>query len=301
MTVRKAVITAAGLGTRFLPASKAFQKEMVPVMHKPQLQWVIEEAMEAGITDIAVIIRKDKETLKDYLKDDDELFRWLKEVGKEEVMDSWAALREQVNMTFYYQTSDDPYGNGTPFLKARDFIGDEPFAAMWGDDIYIHHDKNYPVCTKQMIDIFEKEEPIAVMSAVEVPRTEINRYGSFEYHESDLSKSDFHVKKLVEKPEPDQAPSLMANAARFVLTPAVVEELGKQITGKDDEIWLTDSIDRLIQSGYKVIAPPWEGSYWVPVGDPLRWLKANILVSLHLPEYKNDVENMLKEINSDFL
>lgn len=296
MKVKKSVITAAGLGTRFLPASKAFQKEMVPVMNKPQLQYVIEESIDSGITDIAVVVRRGVKTFERYLQDDNKLWRFLKENKKTHYMQSWIDLKHRADITIYEQKESDPYGNGTPFIIAQKFVGKEPFAAMWGDDIMVHTDKDHPPVLRQMIGYFEQYEPSAVMSAIEVPESEINRYGSFDYYSKEESEIPYHVRRLVEKPEPEKAPSLYANACRFILTYDVIEELQNKIKGKDNEIWLTDAVDRLIQQGETVMAPPWIGSTWVPVGDPLRWLKANIVVALNHPEYGEDVREMLKEI-----
>lgn len=207
-------------------------------------------------------------------------------------------MKHKADITIYEQKDSDPYGNGTPFILARKFVGKEPFAAMWGDDIMVHTDKDHPLCLRQMISYFEKYEPSAVMSAIKVPKSEISRYGSFDYYSKKESEIPYHVRQLVEKPSPEEAPSLFANACRFVLTYDVLQELRKKIKGKDNEIWLTDAVDRLIQQGKTVMAPPWVGSTWVPVGDPLRWLKANIVVALNHSEYREDVSKMIKDIGS---
>jgi len=295
--VTKAIITAAGRGTRFLPVSKAFQKEMVPVMHKPQLQWVIEEAIESGITDIAIVVRKGVDTFKNYLNENKKLWKFLEKNGKEELLESWINLKRNAKITIFQQKEKDPYGNGTPFLVAKKFMKDEPFAAMWGDDIMIRTDRSKPTCLAQMINYFEMYEPTAVLSAKKVEKKEICRYGSFNYYPKGESKVPYQVKGLIEKPEPENAPSLMANACRFVLSYEVVEELENKITGKDDEIWLTDAIDRLIQKGKVVMAPPWQGSTWVPVGDPIRWLRANMLVALNDEKYREETKRLLDNIN----
>lgn len=297
MKVKKAIITAAGRGTRFLPASKAFQKEMVPVMHKPQLQWVIEEAINSGITDIAVIVRKGVNTFKDYLNENKNLWKFLEKTGKKELLDSWVNLKRDAKITLFYQKEKDPYGNGTPFIIARKFIKDEPFAALWGDDIMVHTDKSKPTCLEQMINYYDKYHPTAVMATMEVSRDRINKYGSYDYYDESESNIPYKAKNLIEKPEPEEAPSLMANTCRFVLTPEVIEELSRKVPGKDDEIWLTDAVNRLIHKGKTVIAPPWEGSTWVPVGDPVNWLKANILVSLNSKKYHDDISEVLDEIH----
>jgi len=294
--ITKAVITAAGRGTRFLPVSKAFQKEMVPVMHKPQLQWVIEEAIESGITDIAVVVRKGVNTFKNYLNDNKKLWKFLEKNNKEELLESWVNLKQNAKITIFKQKERDPYGNGTPFLVAKKFVKGEAFAAMWGDDIMIHTDKSKPTCLSQMINYFEMYKPTAVMSVQKVERKEISRYGSYDYYPKGETKVPYQVKGIIEKPEPDKSPSLMANACRFVLSYDVIEELERKILGKDDEIWLTDAIDRMIQKGKVVMAPPWKGSTWVPVGDPIRWLRANMLMALNDDKYRDEAKKMIKDI-----
>ncbi len=293
----KAVITSAGKGTRFLPVSSAYQKEMVPLMNKPQLQCVIEEAMASGIEEIAVVVREDVNTFEKYLENDDDLFESLKKDGKENLMDSWIDMKRKADITIFKQKRSDPYGNGTPFLLAKDFIGnDSAFLAIWGDDIMLHTDKTKPTCINQLIDYYEKYSPSTVMSTQKVAKEEINRYGSYEYYSDEEAKVPFHARSLVEKPEPDKAPSLYANACRFLLTTDVIEELSLQIKGLGGEIWLTDAVNRLMQKGKVVIAAPWEGSEWLPVGDPLRWLKANIKVALESDEYKEDLRSFLKAL-----
>lgn len=294
--ITKAIITAAGRGTRFLPASKAYQKEMVPLMHKPQLQWVIEEAIESGITDIAVVVRKGVDTFKNYLNQNRNLWRFLERTRSEHLLESWVNLKKKAKITLFYQKDTDPYGNGTPFILARKFVKKDPFIAMWGDDIIVHVNKRKPSCIHQLISYYEKYNPVAVMSVVKVPRNEINRYGSYEYYKGNESKIPFHAKHLVEKPDPNKAPSLMANACRFILTYEVISELEKNIKGKSGEVWLADAIDRLIQKGRIVITPPIDGSIWVPVGDPINWLKANLIVALNEKKYKEDTKRMMKEV-----
>ncbi|MBN1374167.1 hypothetical protein JW962_02425 [Candidatus Dojkabacteria bacterium] len=294
--IRKAIITAAGRGTRFLPVSKAFQKEMVPIMNKPQLQWVIEEALDSGITDIAVVVREGVETFKNYLNYSRSLWRFLKDSNKEHLMESWVNLKHEAKITLFYQKNTDPYGNGTPFILARKFIKDEPFVAMWGDDIIVKTDEKKPSCIQHLINYYEKYDPIAVLSAKKVKRSEISRYGSYEYFKRSESKIPFHVKRVVEKPNPEEAPSLYANACRFILTPTVMEELLKKIPGKDNELWLTDAVERLVARGETVLAVPFPGNEWIPVGDPINWLRANIVLSVNKPEYRTDVINILRSI-----
>ena len=300
MKVTKAVITASGRGTRFLPASSAYQKEMVPVMHKPQLQWVIEEAIESGISDIAVVVREGSETIRKYLEIDNKLFKYLKNIGKAVLMDSVVQLNKNANITIIEQKESDPYGNGTPFILAKDFTEGETIIAMWGDDIIIRTDPTKPTVIEQMLQYYDEFEPTAVMSVKEVPRSEINKFGSYDYYDEKETSIPYHAKLLLEKPDPDKAPSLMANSCRFVLGPDVLEELSKKIKGKDREIWLTDAVARLIDAKKTVIAPPWSGSLVATTGDPMGWLKANVLLALNDDRYRDDIRSFVEDIQLGF-
>lgn len=296
MKVTKAIITASGRGTRFLPVSSAYQKEMVPVMHKPQLQWVIEEAIESGISDIAIVVREGVEIVKRYLEIDNKLFKYLKKIGKAHLMDSVIRLTENAKITIIEQKESDPYGNGTPFILAKDFTEGKTFIGMWGDDIIIRTDPTKPTVIKQMLHYYYEFEPSAVMSVKEVPRDEIYKYGSYDYYNEEETSIPYHAKLLLEKPDSDKAPSLMANSCRFVLGPDVLEELSKKITGKDGEVWLTDAVARLIGRGKTVIAPPWAGSIVATIGDPVGWLKANLFLAMNDDMYREDIMSLANDI-----
>ena len=296
MKVTKAVITASGRGTRFLPASSAYQKEMVPVMHKPQLQWVIEEAIESGVTDIAIVVRENSKLVRRYLEIDNKLFAYLEKISKAHLMDSVIRLNENAKITIIEQKETDSYGNGTPFILAKDFIAGQAFIGMWGDDIIIRTDPTEPTVIEQMLHYYYKFEPAAVMSVIEVSKSEINKFGSYDYYDTKETSIPYHAKLLLEKPEPDKAPSLMANSCRFVLGTDVLEELSKEIKGKDREIWLTDAVARLIDAEKTVIAPPWEGSLVATTGDPMGWLKANIYLAMNKDRYRDDMASFLKDI-----
>ncbi len=268
----------------------------MPVMHKPQLQWVIEEAIESGISDIAVVVREGVEIVKKYLKTDDNLFKYLKKIGKDHLMDSVVRLTEKAKITIIDQRESDPYGNGTPFILAKDFTEGEPVIGMWGDDIIIRTDPEKPTVIEQMLHYYYEFEPTAVMSTREVPRSEINKHGSYDYYDEKDTSIPYHAKLLLEKPDSDKAPSLMANSCRFVLGPDVLKELSKKITGKDGEIWLTDAVARLIERGKTVIAPPWEGSIVETIGDPIGWLKANVFLAMNDDRYREDITSFVKDI-----
>lgn len=296
MTVTKAIITASGRGTRFLPVSSAYQKEMVPVMHKPQLHWLIEEAVESGISDIAIVVREGDEIVGKYLEIDNNLFKFLEKIGKEHLMESVIGLTEHAKITIIEQKESDPYGNGTPFILAKNFAEGEPVIGMWGDDIIIRTDPTKPTVINQMLHYYYEFEPAAVMSVRKVSESEITKHGSYDYYNEKETSIPFHAKLLLEKPDLNKAPSLMANSCRFVLGPEVIEELTKKIPGKDGEIWLTDAVARLIKAGKTVIAPPWDGNIVETIGDPIGWLKANMVFAMNDDMYREDITSFIKNI-----
>jgi UTP--glucose-1-phosphate uridylyltransferase len=295
MQLQKAVITAAGLGTRFLPAAKAYQKEMVPIMEKPQLQYVIEEALEAGISQIAIVTYEGVNTVQRYFTEEDNIFwRRLASVNKDHVMEEWRALKKSCELIFIEQPTTAQYGNGTPFVLSKDFVGNDPFVAMWGDDIMIKTDPAAPTLIAQLTSCFEKYNPVAVMSACEVPLETAYKCGCYRYVQQ--SAVPYQADLLIEKPTAETIPSRFANMSRFILTPQVIEELSRKIPGKDSEIWLTDAVNRLMQQGKTVIAPPWQGYMWLQVGDPINWLKANIEIAKRNDKYKDRIGELVASL-----
>jgi len=298
MKIKKAVITAGGFGTRFLPAVKVYQKEMIPVLNKPQLQYVIEEAIASGIEQIVISTKEGSNTIKEYLEDDDKFWARLKELGKEDVMESWVKMKKSAEINTVVQKLSDPYGNGVPFLLAKEYIGNDPFIAMWGDDIMIQFDKNAPTPTAQLVQYYEKYNPVAVCAIKEVKMEEMKKFGCYEIYDKNESDIPYHAKKLIEKPDPGQIKTPYANACRFLLTPEVMAELEKKIKGKGGEIWMPEAVARLIEQGKTVISPPIEGWEWFPCGEPVYWLKVNILIGLQDENFREQVIEMLGEIKT---
>ncbi len=298
MEITKAIITAGGRGTRFLPAVKAYQKEMIPVMNKPQLQWIIEEAVESGIKQIAIVNREGVDTFSRYWADDDKLMKFLEETGKSSLMDSLVDLKNKVEITMFEQKESDPYGNGTPFLLTKDWTDGEPIAAMWGDDIMVRMDKTKPTVLVQMMEYFERYNPAAVMSVFEAPIGSIPKGGRYEYFSEMESEIPYHAKRVIEKPSIEEAPSQFENSCRFILGPEVFIELEQRIKGMGGEIWLVDSVNRLMEKGLLVIAHPWEGFKVVPCGDPIHWLQGNLLVALYSGEFDSEKSELIEFIKN---
>mgnify|MGYP001736569510 FL=1 len=234
--VRKAVIPAAGLGTRFLPATKAMAKEMLPIVDKPTIQYIVEEALASGIEDILIVTGKSKRPIEDHFDSNIELESNLEAKGKTELLE---LVQETTGINLYFVRQSYPKGLGDAVLQAKAFVGGEPFVIMLGDDIM----RDEVPLTKQLIEGYEKTHAsnIAVM---EVPHEETYKYGIID-PESQVEEGLYNVRRFVEKPKPEDAPSNLAIIGRYLLTPEIFEILEKQEPGAGGEVQLTDAIDTL--------------------------------------------------------
>src|ERR1700722_17095098 len=234
--IRKAVIPAAGYGTRFLPATKAMPKEMLPIVDKPIIQIVVEEAVASGIEDIVIVTGWNKRSIEDHFDFPFALSRYLIENGKEKQAEKVTKIAQMAN--FIYVRQKGPYGNGTPILNARSVIGDEPFAILWGDE-FIHSD---PPRLKQMMDVWEKTG-VPNISAVRVPEASVNKYGI-----ADVTPVDgnvFKINHIVEKPKVGEAPGNLATHGAYIMPPRLFDILEQAPVGRNNELWLTDAISTL--------------------------------------------------------
>lgn len=288
MKIRKAIIPAAGLGTRFLPATKAQPKEMLPIVDKPAIQYIVEEAIESGIEDIIIVTGRNKRAIEDHFDKSVELEMMLEAAGKNELLKIVQTVSNLVNV--HYIRQKQPLGLGHAVLCARKFIGHEPFALLLGDDI-IDCD---PPCLKQMMDMYEQIET-SVIAVQEVPWGEVNKYGIISpaetIHEMQM------IADLVEKPELDQAPSNLAVIGRYVIEPGIFDLLEKQPPGRGGEIQLTDAL-RVMNREKKMAAYRQCGQRY-DTGDKLGYIEATIEFALkrkdlapHLREY---LSNLVKQ------
>lgn len=283
--ITKAVIPVSGYGTRFLPVTKAQPKEMLPVVDKPIIQYVVEEAVASGITDIILVTGGSKRAVEDHFDYNYELQSWLKKQGKDKVREEVKNIADMAN--FVYIRQKGPYGNGTPVMCARQVVGDEPFVVLWGDE-FIY---SKPPRAKQCIEVYEKYgDP--VISGIEVARQDVSKYGIAEVKH--IEKNIHQIFSLVEKPDPDKAPSNLATHGCYVLTPDIFAELDKLGPGKDGEVWLVDAIKALMKKR-PVYACQVENATYYDTGSKLGWLKANIDLALKHPELKQDFRKILKE------
>ncbi|MBU3177804.1 UTP--glucose-1-phosphate uridylyltransferase GalU [Clostridium estertheticum] len=275
MKVKKAIIPAAGLGTRFLPATKALPKEMLPIVDKPTMQYIIEEAVASGIEEILVITGRNKKSIEDHFDKSIELELDLENKHKDILLKQVRNISNMVNIYFIRQK--EPKGLGDAINCARAFVGNEPFAVMLGDDIV---DAKIP-CLKQLMDCFE-ERNTTILGVQEVERKNVDKYGIVDG--TRLSDQVYKVDNLIEKPKVDKAPSNLAILGRYIITPEIFDILDKTLPGKGGEIQLTDALKTLIaqQDMYAYI---FEGRRY-DVGDKLGFLEATVEFALKRDELK---------------
>ncbi|MBT2661593.1 UTP--glucose-1-phosphate uridylyltransferase GalU [Bacillus sp. ISL-45] len=285
--VRKAIIPAAGLGTRFLPATKAMPKEMLPIVDKPTIQYIVEEAIESGIEDIIIVTGKGKRAIEDHFDFAQELEQNLMEKGKVELLDK---VRYSTNLAdIHYIRQKEPKGLGHAVWCARNFIGDEPFAVLLGDDIV----QSETPCLKQLINQFE-ETLSSVIGVQTVADNETHRYGIIDPLTQENRR--YQVDNFVEKPAPGTAPSNLAIMGRYVLTPEIFMFLDKQEKGAGGEIQLTDAIQQLNQI-QRVFAYDFEGKRY-DVGEKIGFIKTTIEFALQHEDLQEDVLDYMKELIS---
>ena len=286
--IRKAVIPAAGLGTRFLPATKAQPKEMLPIVDKPTLQYIIEEAVASGIEEILIITGKNKKSIEDHFDKSVELELELEQKGKTELLEIVRNISKMINI--YYIRQKEPKGLGDAIYCARSFIGDEPFAVMLGDDIV---DNDVP-CLRQLMDTYE-EYRTTILGVQKVEPENVSKYGIIEakYIEDRVYK----VKDMVEKPSVEDAPSNIAILGRYIITPEIFNILENQEAGKGGEIQLTDALQTLATKE-AIYAYNFEGRRY-DVGDKLGFLEATVDFELKRPELREDFIEFLKTKSDD--
>ncbi|MBU3174986.1 UTP--glucose-1-phosphate uridylyltransferase GalU [Clostridium estertheticum] len=288
MRVKKAIIPAAGLGTRFLPATKAQPKEMLPIVDKPTIQYIIEEAVAAGIEEILIITGRNKRAIEDHFDKSVELEYQLQKNGKDEVLKMVQNISNLANI--YYIRQKEPKGLGHAISCAKTFVGNEPFAVMLGDDVV---DSEVP-CLKQLIDCYSKYET-SIIGVQEVPESEVSKYGIVD----GISVEDrvYKVKDVIEKPKASEAPSNIAILGRYIITPRIFDILENTKPGKGGEIQLTDALKTLI-SEEDMYAYNFEGRRY-DVGDKEGFLEATVEYALKRDELKETFMKYLLTIKDN--
>lgn len=285
--IKKAIIPAAGLGTRFLPATKALPKEMLPIIDKPTLQYIVEEAVASGIEEIGIIVSVAKPSIEQHFSVDEDLEERLISAKKYEEAEMIHAIANLIKITFIYQ--EQPLGLGHAIYCARDFVGNDDFAIMLGDDLIVNH-KGAPAM-KQLVEAYEKTG-FSILGVQEVSMDRVNKYGIVE--PLNTKSKLMEIKGMIEKPNPQDAPSNCAVLGRYILTNRIFDILKDQKPGKNNEIQLTDSIVTLLQYE-KVFACEFEGIRY-DIGDKFGYIKATIDFALQRDDLKKQVSDYLDEI-----
>ena len=290
-SVTKAVIPAAGLGTRFLPATKATPKEMLPVVDRPAIQYVVEEAIRAGLNDVLMITGRNKRALEDHFDRVPVLEQQLAEQGKDALLASVVATNE-MGGDLHYVRQGDPKGLGHAVLRAKRHVGDEAFAVLLGDDLI---DEKEDLLSR-MVEVQERTGG-SVVALMEVPREAISAYGAAAIETVEGEDGFVKITGLVEKPAADEAPSNYAVIGRYVLSPKVFEVLEDTAPGRGNEIQLTDALQTLAQGegeGEGVYGVVFSGRRF-DTGDKLSYLKANVILAAERPEFGDDLRAWLKD------
>lgn len=279
--ITKAVVAAAGRGTRFLPATKAIPKEMIPLIDRPIIQYLVEELAASGIEDIVFVTRWDKKVLEDHFDQHPTLEDALQACGNERYLAETRRPGELVNVAYIRQKG--PYGNGTPALNAAPLVGGEPFVYAFGDDLV----SSAVPFTRQLIEQY-RDTPGVILGAQEVPREEVTNYGMIEVD------ADMRVTKIVEKPEPAAVTSNLVGFGRYILPPEVTALLGEIPIGKGGELWLMDAIEAYMRQGGAVYACPVREGRWLTTGDPVNYLEALFHYGLERDDLKDDLARIIK-------
>ena len=284
--VTKAVIPAAGLGTRFLPATKACPKEMLPIVDKPTIQYIIEEALASGIKDILIITGHNKRSIEDHFDYNPELELNLREHGKDELL---ALVKEIGDINLHYIRQKEPKGLGHAILCAKSFVGDEPFAVLLGDDVVYNEEKP---CLQQLLDVYDATGA-SVLGCQTVPQEKVSSYGIVASEATEDARI-FKVNDMVEKPTVEEAPSRLAVLGRYVITPEIFAILEQTAPGRGGEIQLTDAL-KVLAKEQAMYAYDFVGRRY-DVGDKQGYLEATVEYALRRPELREKFLRYLQEM-----
>jgi len=281
--IKKAVVAVAGSGTRLLPATKTMPKEMLPIVDKPIIQLVVEELVAGGIEDIILVTKWDKKPLEDHFDHNWALGEELKRAGKSKQWEDIKKISELAN--FIYIRQKGPYGNGTPVLTAANLVKDEPFVFVWGDDLV----KSKVSFTKQMIEDYGKNGKLMI-GVQEVPLDQVHRYGIVKLRENSMEIED-----IVEKPSPEETPSLLADFGRMILDQEIIDILENTALGKDNELWVVDAIRSYVKHGGIFLAKTIKDGEWLTTGDPLNYIKALLKYAFDREDIGEDLKKFTRE------
>lgn len=283
--IRKAIIPAAGFGTRFLPQTKAMPKEMLPIVDKPVIQYVVEEAVTSGIEDVVIVTGALKRAIEDHFDiPNADLVNNLLNAGKIKLLKDLQKIANMAN--FIYVRQKGPYGNGTPVLSAASLVENEPFVYVWGDDLV----KSKVSFAKQMIDDYNKSGNLMI-GVQEVPRDQVERYGIVK-----LKPGTTRIEDIVEKPSVSEAPSCLADFGRMILNQEIIDVLRTTALGKGNELWIVDAIRTFIKNGGEFYAKEIKDGKWLTTGDPLNYLKAILEYAIERKDINGELARYFEKI-----
>jgi|SRR3990167_1938399 len=290
MKITKAVITAAGYGTRFLPVTKTIQKEMLPILSKPLVDYVVDDCIKAGIQEIIFIVKKGDEQLRHYYSEDRELYNYFEKMQKLDKYQLVENLHTKAKFTFVEQPIEAVYGSATPVKLAKELVENEAaFLVFMGDDFIFNTDGSSEAA--KMMELFQMSNVLGLATFYPRPADLLNKYGVAEYFERNGQK---YLKSIVEKPDPSKAPSNLANISKYIFTPEIFRILeSQQVNEQYGELFLTDTITELTKKGDVVIYSN-SGEY-LDGGYVLGWLEANLTLAMHDPELRSSLEEFLKK------
>lgn len=292
MKITKVVIPAAGFGTRFLPQTKAMPKEMLPLVDKPVIQYVVEEAVNSGIESIVIVTGSNKRAIEDHFDEPDEnLVKNLIAGGKKEILEELRKISKMAN--FIYIRQKGPYGNGTPILSAEPAIEGEPFAVLWGDEFIYSN----PPRLKQMIPVYEKYGGIVISGVKIKNKNDLNRYGIADLEL--VERNIYKIKAIVEKPTAEEAPSNIATHGAYILPPEIFSALKELTPGKGGEIWLVDAINSLKNNGVPIYAVLIENGKYYDTGNKLEYMKTSVDMAMKHNEIGEDFKKYIKSLDLD--
>jgi len=290
--ITKVIIPAAGWGTRFLPQVKAMPKEMLPVVDKPVIQYVVEEAVASGIKDVVIITGWQKRAIEDHFDRSFELEKYLESIGKIKELKQIKEIARLANF-IYIRQKNEHYGNAIPILMAEPAVGNEFFAVLWGDEFII----SQPPRLKQMLEVYKKYKA-TVISAVELEtKDQFSRYGIPVIEPVD--DNIFKIKKIVEKPGSKNAPSKFASHGGYILPPEIFKIIKNLKPGKAGEIWLVEAINELIKKGFPVYGCKIKNGKYYDTGNKIEYLKTVVEFALRHPDFSREFKNYLKKINPE--
>lgn len=287
--IKKALITSAGFGTRFLPISKTIQKEMLPILQKPIIDYVVEDLVQAGVEEIIFVINEHNIQIKHYYSENLRLYEYLKKMDKEALYQQVAQLHTQAKFTFIKQPDNDKYGTAVPVKIAEKFLKDEKaFFVFMGDD-FLYSPQGKSEATR-MLQLFEENNVGGVATFIQKPEHELHRYGIAQVEKRDNLT---YLKSIVEKPAPGTAPSNLTNISKYIFTPEIFEIIeNQQPNPESGELYITDSAQQLAQRSQVLVHTPI--SKWLDGGNLNGWLKANLTVAWHDPRLKAELEKFIQ-------